>query len=771
VFIMKWHGRLLACSMILVGLILVPSFVGGATTLAQDGELALEEVRVTASPDDAEERADGSVGRGSTDLELVFDQGGNQTVGMRFNGVDIPPEASITSAYIQFQVDETSSDLTSLTIRGEDVDNAARFTTATRNISSRPRTTAAVSWSPAPWLTAGEAGPDQQTPDIASVIQEVVNRPGWSSGNSLVIIITGSGERVAESYNGDPAAAPLLHVEFNTSSNVVPSTTVLVGAGDIAGCGSQKDLETARLLDNIAGTVFTLGDNVYSDGTDLQFSNCYDPTWGRYKARTRPAPGNHDYHTPGASGYFDYFGSAAGEMGKGYYSYDLGAWHIIVLNSECTQVGGCESDSPQGQWLEADLAANPKVCTLAYWHRPRFSSGSVHGSNARYRDFWRLLYDAGADVVLNGHDHTYERFAPQDPAGIADPGRGIREFVVGTGGAGLYTFGTPEPNSEVREGNTHGVLKLTLHPTSYDWEFVPIAGQTFTDSGSASCVLSPLANVPPTVNVGPDQTITLPKSATLDGTVTDDGLPNPSGTVTTTWSVVSGPGTVTFGEASAEDTTASFSMAGVYVLRLTADDSELDNSDEVTIAVNPAGGASITEEVRVTASPDDAEERADSNVGRGSTDLELVFDQGGNQTVGMRFNGVDIPPGANITSAYIQFQVDETSSDLTSLTIRGEDVDNAAIFTTATRNISSRPRTTAAVSWSPAPWSTVGEAGPDQQTPDIASVIQEVVNRPGWSSGNSLVIIITGSGERVAESYNGDPAAAPLLHVDYNAGS
>jgi hypothetical protein len=212
-------------------------------------------------------------------------------------------------------------------------------------------------------------------------------------------------------------------------------------------------------------------------------------------------------------------------------------------------------------------------------------------------------------------------------------------------------------------------------------------------------------------------------------------------------------------------------MAGVYVLRLTADDSELDNSDEVTIAVNPAGGASITEEVRVTASPDDAEERADSNVGRGSTDLELVFDQGGNQTVGMRFNGVDIPPGANITSAYIQFQVDETSSDLTSLTIRGEDVDNAAIFTTATRNISSRPRTTAAVSWSPAPWSTVGEAGPDQQTPDIASVIQEVVNRPGWSSGNSLVIIITGSGERVAESYNGDPAAAPLLHVDYNAGS
>lgn len=267
------------------------------------------------------------------------------------------------------------------------------------------------------------------------------------------------------------------------------STGVLVGAGDIAGCSYDEDEETARLLDNIPGTVFTLGDNVYPDGTDEEFSNCYGPTWGRHKDRTRPSPGNHDYHVTGASGYFNYFGAAAGEADKGYYSYDIGAWHIIVLNSECNEIGGCDTDSPQGGWLQADLASNPSLCTLAYWHKPRFSSSLIHGNNETMGDFWQLLYEAGADVVLNGHAHNYERFAPQDPDGVADQENGIRQFVVGTGGKGLYPFGIIRPNSEVRNSSTHGVLKLTLQPTSYAWEFIPIAGKTFTDSGSAPCVM------------------------------------------------------------------------------------------------------------------------------------------------------------------------------------------------------------------------------------------------------------------------------------------
>jgi len=261
---------------------------------------------------------------------------------------------------------------------------------------------------------------------------------------------------------------------------------VLVGAGDIADCSSEDDEATANLLDNIPGTVFTTGDNAYLDGTATDFMNCYEPSWGRHKARTYPSAGNHDYHTEGAADYFSYFGPIAGEPGKGYYSYDLGTWHIIVLNSNIRVSAGSE----QEQWLRADLAAHPVACTLAYWHHPRFSSGEHHGSNVRMQPLWQALYDHGADVVLAGHEHNYERFAPQDPQGTADPVRGIRQFVIGSGGRPFYPLTNPIANSEVRNDDTHGVLKLILHSGSYSWEFVPVEGGTFADSGSAPCVTS-----------------------------------------------------------------------------------------------------------------------------------------------------------------------------------------------------------------------------------------------------------------------------------------
>jgi hypothetical protein len=266
----------------------------------------------------------------------------------------------------------------------------------------------------------------------------------------------------------------------------VGSDPVLVGAGDIASCGSTGDEATANLLDGIEGTVFTLGDNAYNKGTSAEFANCYDPTWGRHKARTKPSVGNHEYGTTNASGYFNYFGAAAGEPSKGYYSYDVGDWHVVVLNSICSKVGGCTKGSPQERWLRADLAAHPNSCTLAYFHFPLFSSGK-HGNMPSMRPFWQALYEANADVVLSGHDHLYERFAPQNPNGAADPAGGIREFVVGTGGASYYPFETVQPNSEVRIANTDGVLKLTLGSARYYWEFVPVDGQTPTDSGSTLC--------------------------------------------------------------------------------------------------------------------------------------------------------------------------------------------------------------------------------------------------------------------------------------------
>lgn len=275
--------------------------------------------------------------------------------------------------------------------------------------------------------------------------------------------------------------------QSSRSSETKNQTVVLVGAGDIADCRDLSGASaTAKLLEQIQGTVFAAGDLAYPDGSKENFE-CYDKTWGRAKSRTRPAPGNHEFHSSGASPYFEYFGTAAGNPTDGYYSYELGSWHIVVLNSECKDVGGCDAGSRQEKWLRVDLAAHPAACTLAYWHKPLFSSGGAHGNDPEIKPLWQALYEARASIVINGHDHDYERFAPQTPDGLADLSRGIREFVVGTGGKSHRPFGAIRPNSEVRNADAFGVLKLTLRDRSYDWQFLPEAGKSFTDSGSGTC--------------------------------------------------------------------------------------------------------------------------------------------------------------------------------------------------------------------------------------------------------------------------------------------
>lgn len=259
------------------------------------------------------------------------------------------------------------------------------------------------------------------------------------------------------------------------------SETVLVGSGDIARCPPTGAAVTSTLLDGIAGTVFTAGDNAYEDGTATQYAQCYGPTWGRHKARTRPAPGNHEYHSPGAAPYYAYFGEAAGPPGRGYYSYDLGAWHVLSLNSNVAADAG----SAQVAWLRAELAANRTLCAVAYWHHPVFSSGD-HGNNQKMAEVWRVLDSAGVELVLVGHDHNYERFAPQTPSGQAST-TGIREFVVGTGGANQRPFEETQPNSEKRMTGTWGALKLTLESGSYRWEFLRASGPAFSDAGASTC--------------------------------------------------------------------------------------------------------------------------------------------------------------------------------------------------------------------------------------------------------------------------------------------
>jgi Fibronectin type III domain/Calcineurin-like phosphoesterase len=288
---------------------------------------------------------------------------------------------------------------------------------------------------------------------------------------------------------GDPTIATAGDIACDPTN-----TSFNGGAGTSANC---RQLATSELLVGKGySAVLPLGDNQYYCGGLTAFQQSYDTSWGRVKSITRPVVGNHEYLTSGglgcdstnagASGYFNYFGAAAGTRGQGWYSYDIGTWHIVALNSNCGDAGGCGATSPQGKWLANDLATHRNACTLAYWHIPLFSSGGRASPNTL--PFWQQLYNSGADVILSGHDHVYERFAPQDPAGHRDDARGMREFIVGTGGANHTTFPTTAPNSEVRNATTYGVLQLTLHAGSYDWKFVPEAGASFTDSGTAACV-------------------------------------------------------------------------------------------------------------------------------------------------------------------------------------------------------------------------------------------------------------------------------------------
>jgi len=302
----------------------------------------------------------------------------------------------------------------------------------------------------------------------------IKQRKDWSVFLATAAAAVAAALLILGLYDGSPARAQ------------AAGTAVLVGAGDIASCDSRGDGATAKLLRSISGTVFVAGDNVYENGTLSEYRTCYARTWGHYKKRTKPVVGNREYGTPRASGYFDYFGKAAGKRGKGYYSYDRGAWHIVALNSECEYVrGGCAQNSPMLTWLKRDLAADPARCTLAYFHRPLFSSGQ-NGNDAKMKPIWDVLYDAKADVVVSGHDHVYERFARQTPRG-GRSNRGIREFVVGTGGASHGEFRKIKDNSQVRNDKTYGVLKLTLRPTNYSWKFVPVEDKTFTDSGNTTC--------------------------------------------------------------------------------------------------------------------------------------------------------------------------------------------------------------------------------------------------------------------------------------------
>jgi hypothetical protein len=461
------------------------------------------DVRITASSDDAEQMNTGAVTTSSSDLELVVDNSDVQVVGVRFPGMAIPQGAFIDQAWVQFQTDEVSTAAASLTIQGETTPQAPTFAASTNNVSARPRTAASVAWTPAAWPTVGEQGVNQRTPNLAPVVQALVSAGTWSSGNPIVLIFTGSGRRTAEALDGEPAGAPLLHVEYSLSGNASPSVSIsapsnnaafdagtpiafngsasdpedgdltsaitwtssldgvigaggsfsrddlsvglhqltasvvdsesapaqsvrqfsvfdatnqVLAAGNVGTCEAEDDEATGALLGTLPGRILALGDLAYPGGTDEDFANCFDPAWGMHKARIHPISGNHEWHEANAQPYFDYFGAAAGTLGEGWYSFDVGNWHLVGVTGDCNEFAqGCSPSSPQGLWLQADLAANSKPCTLVFTHFPRFSS--IFGVDDTQLPFWQIYYQYGVDVVLNGHAHNYERYARQNPAG------------------------------------------------------------------------------------------------------------------------------------------------------------------------------------------------------------------------------------------------------------------------------------------------------------------------------------------------------------------
>jgi hypothetical protein len=323
-------------------------------------------------------------------------------------------------------------------------------------------------------------------PPLGRVVARGWARPGWRSFDvssatvgpgvvQLALVATRGSVSVA---SRETQSKPRLRL------GVAP---LLLAAGDIGSCNSGGDEATAALLEGVPATIAALGDLAYPRGTADEFAYCYDPSWGVYRDRTRPAAGNHDFATPWAAPYFAYWGTLAGLAGAGYYSYELGSWHVVVLNSNCRFVP-CRPGSPQETWLRSDLAQHRTKCTLAYFHHPLFSSTRGTATPA-VQPLWQDLYAAGADVVLNGHAHNYQRFAPQTPLGAADPKRGIREFVVGTGGNSHHALGPPIANQQNMDDTTFGVLRLMLLDNGYTWEFEQQtnAGGFFTDSGTGSC--------------------------------------------------------------------------------------------------------------------------------------------------------------------------------------------------------------------------------------------------------------------------------------------
>jgi len=592
------------------------------------------ERRVSSGLDDAEQKASGTMSLTGADLELIDDPPSRigQTVGVRFTAIDIPQGAIITAAYIQFQVDEVGSGAASLLIQGEDVDDAAAFADVSNNISSRARTDAAAAWSPEAWTTVGAAGLAQRTSDLSAIVQEIVGRGGWSALNDMAFIITGTGTRTAEAFEGGAAKAPLLHIEYvmPTGGNAAPTLDL---DGSTPGTGYA-----ATFTENSSGVAIAGLDVLIADTDDTNLERAT----------------------------------------------------ITLTNAQA------------GDQLVVNTAGLPPGITVA-------------------------PTSTGTNVILTGS------------ASIDAYDAALQQVSF-------------KSNSE-----TPATVARTINVTVNDG---------IVDSNIAFATIA-IDRAPDAV--GDSATTVRNTAVTTANVLQNDDQGDAPATISDFAAVSAGGGTVVHNGNGTFTYTPAAGFTGADTFGYTIADADGDTSSAM-VTVTVTSGAPIVIEKRVASGLDDAEQRVSGQIVLDSGDLNMANDGTKVQTVGIRFTDIDIPQGAIITSAYLQFRADEADSGATSLLIRGEDADNAAAFANLTNNVSSRTQTDAAVGWSPAAWTTVGEAGLAQRTPDLSGIVQEVVGRAGWSALNDMAFIITGTGTRTAESFEGGAAKAPLLHIEYVVG-
>ena len=723
------------------------------TVSIQPGVVTDIAVRVSSDKDDAEERnGNGSINLYSTDLELIRDGPSLQTVGIRFRNVNVPAGANILDARIQFTVDETNSGDTYLTFKGQDHDDAPSFTDTQNDISNRNTTSASVGWDVEPWTAIGAAGSDQRTPNLSAVVQEIVNRSGWETNNSMAFVITGSARRIAVSHDGNPAKAPVLHVTYSYSND--PCAPYVDADND----GHCQNVDCDDTDDNIyIGAACDDGNP--DTNNDVYNSDCECTGIAVMSLSVQVNSNEDDAEENISSSYVNISssdlelvndGSKAQTVGIRFKNINIPPSATVINafiqftvdetdsgNTNLTIRGEDHDDPPKFSSIKNNITDRKTTTASVNWNPTVWTNSGEAGADQRTPNI---------SIIVNEI--------------IGRPDWSANNSMV-------FIFqGSGERTAESYDGDAGSPPVLHIDYTLGTYSCDPFMDQD--NDGYCSNIDCNDNNA----NIFPDAI------EVCDGIDNDCDSQVDEGLTNTFYADNDGDG---FGDSDnsieacsppsgylTDNTDCDDEDESIFI-GASCDDGDPDTGNDIyNDDCNCEGILATKISVQVDQSDDDAEERkSNGSIILSSSDLELIQDGFSYLTVGVRFDNLNIPPAAIVAEAYIQFTVDEADSGTTELTIKGHRTDDAPDFNQTTNNITSRPTTNAAVNWEPAPWSNTGEASFKQRTPDLSTIVQEIINRPGWTPNNAMAFVFTGSGERTADSYDGNPDGAPVLHVSF----